>query len=251
METKGLAKAYIVDDNPSAIELLRRLLADYSVSITGTATDTQQAMTDIVQQEPDLIFLDVEMPGMSGLEFWSQVKQELKPETKVVFYTGYDKYLLEALRREAFDYMLKPATRDELAKIMTRYYEQRLSSMQTVQKQTSSESPLFMILGATGDYSALHLDDIAFFRYESERKLWEVILSNGSSSLLRHRTTAEVILAYSHCFVQIHKRYIVNMQKIDKIQDSICILRPPLQHIDELRVSKIYRRELMATFYNM
>ena len=95
METKQLVKTYIIDDNPSAIELLRLLLADYSVSIIGTATDTQSAQDEIVELDPDLVFLDVEMPDMTGLEFWSRVRQELKPDTKVVFYTGYDKYLLE------------------------------------------------------------------------------------------------------------------------------------------------------------
>ena len=59
----------------------------------------------------------------------------VKPEMKVVFYTGYDKYMLEALRRQAFDYMLKPATPQELAKIMTRYYENKLSNIQKAIQQ--------------------------------------------------------------------------------------------------------------------
>ena len=251
METKQLVKTYIIDDNPSAIELLRLLLADYSVSIIGTATDTQSAQDEIVELDPDLVFLDVEMPDMTGLEFWSRVRQELKPDTKVVFYTGYDKYLLEALRREAFDYMLKPATRGELAKIMTRYYEQRLSSMQSAKMQRDCNPPLVMILEATGNHTALRLDDIAFFRFESDRKLWEVILSDGTSAQLRHKTNAEVILAYSPYFVQIHKRYIVNINKIKMIQESLCILEEPLDEIRELKISKNYRQGFMAAFYSM
>lgn len=251
MKPKSLISAYIVDDNESAIELLKRLLADYSVDIAGTQTNTATAMKEIIELQPDLLFLDVEMPGMSGLDFWSEVRQDVGPSTKVVFYTGYDKYLLEALRRQAFDYMLKPATRAELAKIMTRYYENRLSDIQAATTQPANELPLLMIVNAVNEHTTLQASDIAYFRFQNERKLWEVVRADGSSCMLRHKTTADVILNYSKDFVQIHKRYIVNIQKIKKIQESLCVLRPPLEDISELRISKNYRRELINTFYNM
>lgn len=251
MDNKRLVKAYIVDDNESAIELLTRMLSEYSVEIVGSQTDTETAMNEIIELEPDLLFLDVEMPGMSGLEFCSEVRQYVKPEMKVVFYTGYDKYLLEALRQQAFDYMLKPATKSELAKIMTRYYENRLSNIQAAAPQGTRQQPVVMVVNAINEHTALHFDDIAFFRFDSDRRQWEVIKTDGTSNLLRHRTNAEVILNYSPQFVQIHKRYIINVQKIEKIQDSLCLLRPPLDHIRELRISKNYRRDLMSTFYNM
>lgn len=249
MVGKRLVKAYIVDDNESAIELLQRLLKDYSVEIVGTQTDVHAAMDEILEVQPDLLFLDVEMPGKSGLDFCTEIKQWAGPEMKVVFYTGYDKYLLDALRRQAFDYMLKPPTKDALATIMTRYYENRLSNLQPM--LAHSKQPILMIVNAKGEHMALHLSDIAFFRFQSLRKLWEVVHADGTSCLLRHKTTANVILNYSKDFVQIHKHYIVNVQKIAKIQDTLCVLRPPLEHVDELRVSKNYRHDLMNTFYSM
>jgi two-component system LytT family response regulator len=251
MENKRLVRAYIVDDNVSAIELLRRLLADYSVEIIGAQTDTQKAMDEIIEMEPDLLFLDVEMPGMSGLDFCSEVRKFVKPEMKVIFYTGYDKYLLEALRQQAFDYMLKPATKSELAKIMTRFYEDKLNSIQSAALQQTGEPPLVMIVNAVNEHTALRFSDIAFFRFQSDRKQWEVIQADGTCSQLRHKTTADVITNYSKDFVQIHKRYIVNVQKIHKIQDNLCLLRPPLDRITELHISKNYRHDLMSTFYNM
>lgn len=251
MENKRLVRAYIVDDNESAIELLRRLLSDYSVEIVGAQTDTRKAMDEIIDMEPDLLFLDVEMPQMSGLDFCTEVRQWVKPEMKVVFYTGYDKYLLEALRRQAFDYMLKPASKTELAKIMTRYYENKLSNIQTATAQSTGMLPIVMIVNAVNEHTALRFDEIAFFRFLSDRKLWEVVRTDGTSCMLRHKTTADIILNYSKNFVQIHKRHIVNVQKIDKIQENLCVLRPPLQHLSELRISKNFRRDLMNTFYNM
>ena len=130
MENKPLIRAFIVDDDLGATALLRRQLADYSVEIVGTAQDADKTARQlIIGLEPDLLFLDVELPSMTGLDFCSDIRPWVKPEMKVVFYTGYDKYMLEALRREAFDYILKPATQQELAKIMTRYYENKLSNL--------------------------------------------------------------------------------------------------------------------------
>lgn len=249
MENKRLVRAYILDDSPAAIALLERLLSDYSVTIVGTETDAEQAIDDIVQLQPDLLFLDVEMPGMNGLDLTTEIGRWARPEMKVVFYTGYDKYLLDALRRQAFDYLLKPPTREALATIMTRYYENRLSTMQPV--PVRSEQPIIMIVNAKNEHMTLHPSDIAFFRFQRLRKLWEVVRADGSSCLLRHKTTADVILNYSRDFVQIHKRYIVNVQKIALIQDSLCLLRPPLDGITELNISKNFRHDLMATFYSM
>jgi two-component system LytT family response regulator len=251
MEEKRLVRAYIVDDNESAIELLKRQLTDYSVEIVGTQTDSRTAMDEIIELDPDLLFLDVEMPGTSGLDFCTQVRQYVKPEMKVVFYTGYNKYLLDALRRQAFDYLLKPASKAELDKIMMRYYESRLSNMQQAVQNAIGEPPIVMIVNAMGEHKALRHSDIAFFRFQSDRRLWEVVQADGDSCMLRHKTTAEVILNYSKNFVQIHKRYIVNVSAIDKIQNNLCVLRPPLDNLDELHISKNYRHDLMNTFYNM
>ena len=83
---------------------------NFSVKVVGSASDVETAANDIIQSEPDIIFLDVELPTMSGLEFCTLIRNDIKPETKIVFYTGHDKYMLEAIRRQAFDYLLKPPT---------------------------------------------------------------------------------------------------------------------------------------------
>jgi two-component system LytT family response regulator len=74
---------------------------------------------------------------------------------------------------------------------------------------------------------------------------------DGSSYLLRHRTTAEVILTYSPDFVQIHKRFIVNINQIKMIQESLCILTESMEKVSELHISKNYRSGLTAAFYSL
>lgn len=246
-----LTKVFIVDDNQEAIEVLQRLLEkNYSVDIVGTACDAKSAAETIIQTEPDIIFIDIELPTMSGLEFCSLIRQDIKPETKVVFYTGHEKYMLDAIRHQAFDYLMKPPTEQDLGQIMTRYYENKLAGIPTVGANTE-QLPIILVVNAMNEHTTLRISDIAYFRYNQERKIWETICMDGSIYLLRHRTTADVILNYSTDFVQIHKRYIVNINQIKKIQESACILMEPMESVTELRISKNYRTQLMSAFYSL
>lgn len=251
MNRQKLTKVFIVDDSNDAIEVLRRMLeSSYSVEVVGSAYDAETAADLIVKTEPDLLFLDVELPTMSGLEFCSMIRNELKPEAKVVFYTGHDKYMLQAIRRQAFDYLLKPPTEQELSQIMTRYYEHRLAGIPE-NVSTEHRLPYILVVNAVNEHLTLRFDDCAFFRYNQERKVWEIVCMNGVTYMLRHRTTADVILNYSADMVQIHKRYIVNVNHIKMIQDGVCILNEPLEGNRELKVSKNYRNALMAAFYSL
>lgn len=251
MSRQKLTKVFIVDDNFEAIEILRHILEhDYSVEVVGTAGDAETGFAEIVNTEPDLIFLDVELPTMSGLEFCTMIRSELKPETKVVFYTGHDKYMLEAIRRQAFDYLLKPPTKQELSQIMTRYYEDKLTGIPSL-VHADSHLPLILVVNALNEHLTLRLAECAFFRYNQERKVWEVVCMKGETYMLRHRTTSDVILNYSTDLVQIHKRYIVNVNNIKKIQDAVCILNEPLENNRELKISKNFKQELLSAFYSM
>jgi len=251
MSKQNQTRVFIVDDNPNAIEILRRMLVkNYSVEVAGTAEDAESAATMITKTEPDIIFLDVELPTMSGLEFCTLIRNELKPETKIVFFTGHDKYMLEAIRRQAFDYLIKPPTEQDLAQLMTRYYEHKLACL----PQTLGEEnlpPIILVVNNTNEHTTLLLSDIAFFRYNQERKIWEVICMDKTTYMLRHRTTADVILSYSANMVQIHKRYIVNISQIKIICGASCILKEPMDDIEELKISKNYRAKLISTFYTL
>jgi two-component system LytT family response regulator len=97
----------IVDDEPLAREGIRLLLeTEPDVEVVGEAADGTEAVAAIEKLRPDLVFLDVQMPGMTGLEVLSRVEVERMPE--VVFCTAYDQYALQAFEHHALDYLLKP-----------------------------------------------------------------------------------------------------------------------------------------------
>ena len=223
---------------------------NFSVTVVGSASDAETAADNIIKTEPDIIFLDIELPTMSGLDFCTLIRNDIKPETNIVFYTGHDQYMLEAIRRQAFDYLLKPPTEQDLSLLMARYYENKLASIPRFSK-AEKRLPIILVVNAMNEHMALNIRDIAFFRFNQERKIWEIVCCDHSVYTLRHRTTTNVILNYSQDFVQIHKRYIVNINKIKMIQESICILEEPLSDIRELKISKNYRQDFMAAFYSM
>lgn len=100
-------RALIVDDEPLARDRLRKLLDEApAVTVVGEAEDGPEAVTAIREKDPDLVFLDVQMPGMSGIDVIEEIGREALPVT--VFVTAYDQYAIKAFDLSAVDYLLKP-----------------------------------------------------------------------------------------------------------------------------------------------
>jgi two-component system, LytTR family, response regulator len=98
-------RAFLVDDEALALKRLARMLsATGRVEIAGTSIDPSEAIPAIMQAKPDVLFLDIEMPGMNGFQMLSQ----LDPQPLIVFTTAYDRYALEAFGVNSVDYLLKP-----------------------------------------------------------------------------------------------------------------------------------------------
>ena len=99
----------IVDDDTVSIRNLSNDLMTYpDIQILETTTSVEKAQKIIIRQQPDLLFLDVEMPKQSGLELWKSIQSAGHANTRVVFYTASASYLLKALRASAFDFLMKP-----------------------------------------------------------------------------------------------------------------------------------------------
>lgn len=111
-------KALLVDDEELALDRMARLLAEaVDVEIAGRARSGPEAMALVGSVHPDVVFLDVEMPGASGLDV---VRSLPAPRPRIVFCTGYDHYAVQAFELHAVDYLLKPVTRERLALTLDR-----------------------------------------------------------------------------------------------------------------------------------
>lgn len=115
----------IVDDEPEARDLLRILLTGSPhVRITGEAADADEAFRQVEGTDPDLIFLDIQMPGKNGFELVGELRAH-GYKTGYIFVTAYDEYAIQAVRASAFDYLLKPVDPDELRRVINRYRQIR------------------------------------------------------------------------------------------------------------------------------
>ena len=108
-------RAFLVDDEGLALKRLQRMLAATKrVEIVGSSTDPVEAVPAILEAKPDILFLDIEMPGMTGFEMLSH----LQPQPWIVFTTAYDRYALEAFGVNSVDYLLKPIEADQLTRAL-------------------------------------------------------------------------------------------------------------------------------------
>ena len=117
-------RAYLVDDEPLAIERLQRLLAGFkNLRIAGSSTDPATALEFLIGNSIDLLFLDIQMPGMSGFELLSR----LPDQPFVIFTTAFDEYALRAFEVNSIDYLLKPIETEQLERALAKLNRLRQS----------------------------------------------------------------------------------------------------------------------------
>lgn len=254
-------KTLLVDDEYSAIEGLAIRLAAFSqISIVGHARSVDEAMTLISATAPDLIFLDIEMPGKSGFELIKQLQPESCPA--IIFVTAFHQYAVKAFEVRALDYLLKPVKKERLAEAIARV-SSRLDSPANKQhmlevrdillngdtaRQTEPGSayrieqeklviqdghhPAQLIpyadilwIDAAGDYMCVHTRDDTFVMRARLKSLINDVLPDG--------------------FLRIHKSTIVNLQHVAKLEPLInSEYNLTLVNSKSLKVSRTYSRQL-------
>ncbi|MFB3904741.1 MAG: LytR/AlgR family response regulator transcription factor [Acidobacteriota bacterium] len=163
-----MIKALLVDDEDLARSRLKSLLKAFSdVEIVGEAADGEQAMEFIQELKPDLVFLDIQMPGCSGTE----VAQSLAaPEPKIIFCTAYDQYALEAFELCAVDYLLKPVTRARLAKAIEKVRQVASAGPSAPSAQTLAlkghSYPTRLLARRAGRYRVIPQNEVLYFASE-------------------------------------------------------------------------------------
>lgn len=247
-------KTLIVDDDRPSITILSEGLSAYpDIRIVGTATTLEEGRMMIERERPDLLFLDVEFPGSDALALTDALQDY--PGLKIVYYSSYRKYLLNALRMKVFDFLLKPFDAEDLDLILCRY---RLDQTRSLRKKmpeaavavTDNSKPI-AVTTVTNDKIIISPNNIVYFRYDNQRKLWEAVLNNLERFILKRNTNADVILNYGPNFVRTHKSYILNTAYLGVVTHSECRLLPPLDNISEIKISKNYRRDLLDRFYDI
>lgn len=212
-------RALIVDDETSARERLRRMLADNSeIVIVGEARSGLEAVGMIEALQPDLLFLDIQMPGLDGFE----VVEALTNPPLIIFVTAYDEYAIRAFEINALDYLLKPFSQARLTQAVERARE-------TLAEEHDFDErlpPLLASLGAHEQYMTrlavrdrdsirvLSVDEVDWIGVESD----QVMIYVGDQAYPIRRTLAELEARLDPArFFRAHRSAIVNLDRVQEI----------------------------------
>jgi two-component system LytT family response regulator len=209
-------KAIIIDDEEMARTLLNGMLAEYcpTIAVMELCKDLLTGIKAIRKHKPDLVFLDIEMPGHSGLELLDFF-DENEVNFAIIFVTAYNRYAIQAFKLSAVDYLLKPIESDDLIKAVDLFQKQKSKLNMQVLKENLTGKSNKIALHNVSSINFIDLDTILYFK--ADGAYTEVFLNNGKSIMtsksLKH---FENILIDNKNFYRCHKSYIVQVKHISE-----------------------------------
>jgi len=207
-----MMRVLIVDDEAPARDKLRRWVgAQGDFEVAGEAADGLAAAAAIESLKPDVVFLDIQMPGLSGLEVAAQLESDAAP--LLVFVTAFDEHAIRAFDLNAVDYLLKPYDRDRLEKSLQRLRERRGAAqlgnaVRTARAQTRSSERLLVPRG-----EQLELIEASAIHWLEADDNYVHVHTAGAKYLVR-RTLADLLEQLGERFVRIHKSTAVNLAEV-------------------------------------
>lgn len=228
----------VVDDEPLAVEMLAGYVCRTpSLELAGSYTDPVQALSEIRASKPDVVFMDIQMPDISGLE----LSRMLPKETRVIFTTAFRQYALDSYEVEAIDYLLKPIRYQKFLEAVAKaekWVQMRdsLALRDSGQMYDERGSAFFKV---EGQFRNIDYSDIL---YVSAMKDYVVLkLQSDPAPIVVHITMKSIEeLLPSSRFMRVHRSYIVAMDKISSIDGNGDIMLA-----DELiPVSESYRKNV-------
>jgi DNA-binding LytR/AlgR family response regulator len=209
-----MIRAISVDDEPGALEVISILSSKLSsINLVKSFTDPAEALEFLKSGYVDLIFLDINMPGISGIQFIK--KLTYKPS--IVFTTAYSEYALESYDYDVVDYLLKPIELDRFRRAVEKVDKvQKMNAEGHTRREGRS---LFLKDG----YRNVRIETNSVLFIRGEGNYLQIVCEN-SKSMVR-MTFDDILIRLQGCdFMRIHNSYIINLNRIDFIQDNqICI----------------------------
>ncbi|WP_226671868.1 LytR/AlgR family response regulator transcription factor [Rossellomorea aquimaris] len=200
----------IIDDEPYSREEMKHLLSGYPwVEVVGEASSAEKGLEVILTKNPDVLFLDIEMPGMSGVDL-AETLQKMKHKPEIVFATAYPEYALKAFRVEAVDYLLKPFEESQLAQTM-----ERLKSLVKIETETR-ESPSLGKLAVQDEDKIVFISpqDILYI-FREERETFICTEKKKYTCRLPIKDLEAKLATYP--FFRVHKSYLVQLPFVEEL----------------------------------
>ena len=242
----------VVDDEELARDELAFLLRDFpEIEILGTASNGLEAVQGILEREPELVFLDVQMPGMDGLGVIRQLKEKQVDLPHFIFVTAYEQYAVEAFRLEAMDYLLKPVDKGRLAETIERarrVIQDRKPPEPSVAKPPSTPRTKLLVRSNNRNL-IVDANDVIYATIDNGLITLVASTIEGHSN---YRTIEDLQANLDReMFWRVHRSYLVNINRIKEVVPwfkSSYQLRMDDRKHTEIPVSRVQTRRLRELF---
>ncbi len=230
-----LINCLIIDDEPNAVALLTAYVAQVPyLRLVHACYDAGEALAWIQGRRVELIFLDINLPGMSGMELALTVTGE----QKIIFTTAYSEYAVQSYETAAVDYLLKPIT-------LPRFL-QAVGKAADALQASASLVPMTPVAAAVADYFFVKSGkQIVRVRYDAIRYVEGlksyVMLVTDTEKIIVYKRMQEMEVLLPSCFRRVHLSYIVNLNHIHRIEENHVLLPPA-----RLPISAKYRESFLA-----
>lgn len=212
-----MLRAVIIDDEKRSRETLKGLIEafNYEVNIVGEAGGCDSGVELIKNKQPELVFLDIQMPDGSGFKLLEKVGEI---NFEVIFITAYDQFAIKAIRLSALDYLLKPVVPEELEQAIEKAEKRLHSKAKTemdvlMQSVRSPEKSLEKIVLSTSE--GMHIVDLKdIIRCQSEDCYTKFMLSNGKSIMVSKTLKHFDNTLQDSSFIRVHKTHLINIEYI-------------------------------------
>ena len=206
----------IVDDEPLAVRLLESYVEKTpDLQLLASFTDSIRAINAIKEQKPDLLFLDIQMPNIDGME----LAHSLPEETRVVFITAFKEYAFESYEVNALDFLLKPVRYNKFLGAIEK--ARKLFDIQPTADQPNQQ-PNTVFIRVDGEWRNIPVDKITYVNGMKDYVLF--YLDNEPKPLITHLTMKAVEdMLPKDKFLRIHRSYIIAVDKIHKVDRNDCV----------------------------
>ena len=229
-----MINAIAIDDEPLAVELIETFCQNVEgIQFKKGFTNTDMAFDYLQKNTIDLLFLDINMPAISGIDFYKSLLQ--KP--MLIFTTSYSEYALESYELSAVDYLLKPFTSSRFKKAILK----AIDLHKLINTATVIDEPKYLILKVDYGIAKILLSDIVFI--EALDNYLKINLQNQSPLIVRLTIKALMKNLHQKEFIRVHRSYIVPINRIEAVKQKM-ILIAGLQ----IPVGKFYEEDFKAIF---
>src|SRR5574344_390088 len=225
-----MMKAIIVDDEAASIKVLQEKLENYhDITVAATGSSAEEALRLVELYQPDLMFLDMELPDMQGMELLGNLDSTVRNYCRIIAYTAHEKYMLDAFENK-----------------------EKKGEGNTEKMLLQENNGKFLLYTNTQDFRVVSIRDICVFCYNHELRTWEGVVAGFKVRLrLKRNVNSDMLLQLNPDFVQVHQKYIINFNYLQEVTDNICRFYPPFDEIDYVKVGRLFRQKLINRFYSL